>query len=64
LAVLVSDPDPYWECGSGLRSMEIDQNKHGFLLLKKAFVPTQVRYVFDLLPNLIFHIKIQLSCDF
>jgi hypothetical protein len=26
LAVL--DPDPYWECGSGSRSMEIDQNLH------------------------------------
>jgi hypothetical protein len=22
----VMDPDPYWECGSGSRSMKIDQN--------------------------------------
>jgi hypothetical protein len=43
--------------------MEIDKNKPGFLSSKKGFVPTQVRYVFDLLPTLIFHVKIQLSFD-
>jgi hypothetical protein len=34
------DPDPYWECGSGSRSVEIDQNLQislVFLSLKKTF---------------------------
>jgi hypothetical protein len=38
LAVL--DPDPYWECGPGSRSTEIDQNLQINLvssLIKKAF---------------------------
>jgi hypothetical protein len=41
LAVL--DPDPYWECGSGSKSMEIESqkltNKSGFLPFKYAFLP-------------------------
>ncbi len=38
LAVL--DPDPYWECRSGSRSMEIDQNKQINLVscLSKRFL--------------------------
>ena len=27
LALLDPDPDPYWECGSGSRRKEIDQNQ-------------------------------------
>jgi hypothetical protein len=36
------DPDPYWECGSGCRSMKYDQltNKPGFLPFEEAFEPS------------------------
>jgi hypothetical protein len=44
LAVL--DLDPYWECGSGSKSMEFGQNlqicKPDSLPFKKAFVPSWV----------------------
>jgi hypothetical protein len=32
LAVLDPDPDRYWECGSGSRSMEIGQNLQNLVL--------------------------------
>ena len=52
---VVLDPDPYWECGSGSRSIKNwpkFTNKPGFLPFKKACVPTFVGMFFDLLPTL------------
>jgi hypothetical protein len=51
LAVL--DPDPYWECRSGFRSMEIDQNSQINLVSCLSKMPLHVRcfYFFDLLPT-------------
>jgi hypothetical protein len=52
LAVL--NPDPYWECGSGFKSMEIDQNEQINLIFMpfiKAYC-TFVGMFFDLLPIL------------
>ncbi len=45
LAVL--DPDPYWECGFGSRSMEIDRSKQRNLVsgLSKSFLDLRC-YVF------------------
>ncbi len=51
LAVL--DPDPYWECGSRPKSMEIyESNKYiWFLAFIKGFFIFVGRYVFNLLPT-------------
>jgi hypothetical protein len=42
LILLFLDPYPNWDCGSGSRSKEIDQNKLDFYPFTKAFVPMQV----------------------
>jgi hypothetical protein len=33
----VQDPDSYWECGSGSRGIEADQNVQRILVVKPAF---------------------------
>ncbi len=64
----VLDPDPYCECGSGSRSMEIDQNSKinivGFMSLQKGFCRYGTFGGMFFLPitylRYIFHLKIQL----
>ncbi len=65
LAVL--DQDPYCECGSGSRSMEIDRNLQIDLvscLSKQLLYLRRYRMFFDLLPTLsIFFMKKSTFCD-
>ncbi len=61
--LVVLDPDPYRECGSGSMSMEIDQNLQINLVSCFSKRPVNLR-MYVLLPisyiKFIFHVKIQL----
>jgi hypothetical protein len=65
--VVDPDPNPYWECGSGSRTMKIYQNLQINLVfcLSKRLLYLRM-YVFRLITYFmnIFHVKIQLFCDF
>jgi hypothetical protein len=51
IGLAVLDPDPYWECGSGSRIMDLAKmtNESGFLPFKRLMYLYLRRYVFDLL---------------
>jgi len=61
LAVL--DPDPYWECGSGSRSMDIDKDLPihlvSFLSKRLLYLRRQVFGTIDYF-KCIFHVRFQL----
>ncbi len=62
LTILDLDADPYWECGSGSRSMEIDQNEQINLVSCLSYRLFYLRRMFltCCLLKYIFHVKIKL----